>query len=193
MGMDRIIFIPAGLPPHKSDEEIIESHHRLMMTSIATATNPFFEASDIEVNRTGKSYSVETIRDFRNRYGLKAGLFFIMGIDAFSDILTWKDPNILLKECGFVITSREGYEINIDKVKNILNKLKYSGKIPVYDNKTVDKSEKLNKGGVAIFQSATLNISSTDIRKRLKKGQSVKYLIPDVVEEYIKKNGLYVH
>ena len=187
--LDRILFIPSNIPPHKQEEDIPSAAQRLEMVRIATSGNPHFETSDIEIKRQGKSYTIDTIETLRTIYQ-HAELNFITGIDTFLEIETWKDWERLFGLCSFVVLSRPGYRF-IDMVKIAFMKQAEQelGKL--------DRGELMHavvRSGVFTVCLETIplyDISSTDIRRRIKEGRSIKYLLPDAVEIYIMKNRLY--
>ncbi len=186
LNLDRIIFIPASQPPHKREKDITPFHHREKMISLAVAGNPSFSISDIENRRVGKSYSVETIRHFLADPTVKPELYFIMGQDAFHNIETWKDWDQLLLLCNFVVMTRPGYTVK--DLDGILPK-DFSGR---FQYESVSDRFKGPTGFHIYFREVTLlAISSTDIRERAKRGQSVRYLVPDAISHYISKHLLY--
>lgn len=164
-GMDEVVFVPSYMPPHKS-RDIADSQHRFMMTLIATCSNSSISVSDIEIRRKGKSYTSDTIKQFRKQYGRNTEIYFITGADAFAQIHTWKDCDKLLSICKFIAARRPGYNL--------------------------DGLEAKYKKNLKIVEVPALAISSTDIRERIRKRKSVKYLLPEEVERYIYANGLYV-
>lgn len=170
--LDEVIFMPAGNPPHKKDYEVSLAEDRYMMTALAINSNPFFRVSRIEIEREGYTYTVDTLTEFSKIYGSGTSLFFISGADAIWDIFTWKDVKKVLSYCTFIAATRPGY--SIEKLKQKLLEIKR-----VY--------------GRAIYplQVTGMDISSTQIRKRVKKGLSIKYLLPESVETYIQKRRLY--
>lgn len=170
--LDEVIFTPAGNPPHKKDYNVSLSEDRYMMTALAINSNPFFRASRIEIEREGFTYTVDTLIEFSKRYGSGTSLFFISGADAILDIFTWKDVQEVLSYCTFIAATRPGYPI--EKLKQKLLEIKQIyGKV-VYP-----------------LQVTGMDISSTLIRRRVKKGLSIKYLLPESVETYIQKRRLY--
>jgi len=184
--LNRIIFIPASRPPHKLDGEITSFYHREQMVRLAIEGNPSFSFSDVENQRAGKSYSIETVEYFQNKYLKSIEIYFIVGQDAFHAIQTWKDWRKLLLLCNFTVLTRPGYE----------NK-GLSGVLPedfaarfVYDE--VEEGYRGPSGHRIYFRQVTfLDISSSDIRSRAREGKSITYLTPDPVRHYIKKNNLY--
>jgi len=193
LGLEKIYFIPSYLPPHKSGEGIAECSHRQEMVSLAIKRNPQFELSTIEIERGGKSYTVDTIDYFRKVYDGK--IYLISGIDTFEEFSTWRKVDTILRSCHFVVTSRPGYSRaklmtvlentitrSFPEIRFVLEK--DAGKVSIYTITTSDFK-------LYCLESTLLEISSTEIRKCLKAGKSVKYLVPEAVEEYIEKNGLY--
>lgn len=171
LGIDRVIFIPTGKPPHKNTN-LMFNEHRYLMTVLATVTNPHFEVSRIEIDRAGLTYTIDTIIELKNRCKPDCKIYFITGADAIKEILKWKSPEKLLSICEFVAVTRPGY--NKDELQDTVNNLK--------DN---------YKGKITFLEIPALSISSTDIRHRVLAGQTIKYLVPSSVEEYILKFGLY--
>ncbi|MDI6601896.1 MAG: nicotinate-nucleotide adenylyltransferase [Thermoanaerobacteraceae bacterium] len=170
--LSRVIFVPSGNPPHKVARAITDKKHRYLMTILATVTNPSFEVSTIELNKEGYTYTVDTMKEFKNLYGENFEFYFITGADAILEILTWRDIDTLLNLCHFVAATRPGF-----------------------NNKDLDDKLEYIKGkyGKEIFkvEVPSLAISSTDIRRRVAKEEPIKYLLPEAVERYIQKNHLY--
>lgn len=171
--IDQVIFMPTGHPPHKSDKYITHSEHRYLMSVLATAANPHFNVSRMEIDRVGVTYTIDTIKDIKNSYGNEIELYFITGADALNNIFTWKAAEELLKLCTFVAVTRPEYhkEKLIERIEIIRN---------YYESK------------IHFLEVPALSISSTDIRNRVKKGMPIKYLLPESVENYIYKFNLYV-
>jgi nicotinate-nucleotide adenylyltransferase len=179
--LQEVIFIPAALPPHKMTGEIIQAHHRLEMVKQATQKNPQFSTSDVELKRSGKSYSIDTIRYFREK--LKGSVYFILGKDAFVEIETWKDFRNLFSLCNFIIMTRPGLKQAFPLPGALAPDFRYdqgaSGWVHV-------------SGNMIFFKKINfLDISSTRVRELVEKGESIKYLVPLEVEAYIEKHGLY--
>ena len=185
LGLEKIIFIPAHMPPHKKDD-IIAARHRLEMVRIAAADNPFFEVSDSELQRDGNSYSFDTIGHFSREYGPDAELFFIIGLDAFREIHTWKHYPEFFSSCNFIVMSRPGgYEPEPEKntPPDFSSFFSFNAGGPWYEHRS---------GRRMYFCRITLlDISSTGVRQALRDGKSVKYLVPDAVARYIQKYNLY--
>ena len=170
-GLDRVIFVPSGRPPHKPGHIVSDPLDRYKMTCLAVATNPFFCASAIEVERPGPSFTIDTVRAIMKLYP-GAEIYFITGADALLEIFKWKDFDILLTICNFVAATRPGYR---------LFELR---------EKTAALPSGL-KQNISYMEVPALAISSTDIRQRVHDGRPVKYLLPESVEDYIIKNKLY--
>ena len=182
--LEEVIFIPSSIPPHKETEKVIEAKHRMEMVRLATSNNPHFSTSDIELSRPGKSYSIDTLRYFRERE--QDVPFFILGRDAFVEIETWKDFQNLFSFCHLIVMARSGTQNNT-----------YSSPLPEalvpYFQYHPEQGVWTHLSGHMLYfkEILFLEISSTKIRELIEKGESVRYLIPTEVEAYIQKHGLY--
>jgi nicotinate-nucleotide adenylyltransferase len=169
--LDKIIFIPAARPPHKDPASVINGDHRYRMVELAIKDNPAFTASSLELERRGYSYTVDTIRHYLEA-DPQLDIRFILGVDALQLIYTWKEVGQLIKLCRFIVVTRPGYQL--DRCDPVF------ATVPA---ELWDRIELLSIPG--------LEISSSEIRKRVAAGQSVRYLLPPGVADYIKKNDLY--
>jgi len=184
--LGRVIFIPASYPPHKEKGDILPASLRAQMVRLAIADNPRFAFSEVELRRPGKSYSVETITHFRQEFGTDAELYFILGLDAFREINTWKEYAALFALCHFIVMTRPGFEKNFTPEH-----------LPVEMAK--DFCYDAPRGGYAhcsgffVFpkEITALDISSTKIRETIREHHSVKYLLPEPVQVFIDQNNLY--
>jgi len=167
--LDRVLFIPCGQAPHKDDREIAPAEHRYVMCALATAPNPRFHASRLEIDRPGPSYTVDTLRQLRQVYGSDTELVFIIGADAVLDIDTWHMPDAVLREARCVAVPRPGSEL--------------------HDLPSVIGEERASR--VEMLELPELDISATDIRRRVGEGRPIRYLTPDAVVAYIEREGLY--
>ncbi len=167
--LDQVVFVPNGRPAHKKAYLVSSPEDRYAMTLLATGSNPCFSCSRIEIERPGPSYTIDTLRAFRQRYPDLDALYFITGADAVLEILTWHEYDNLVRECQFIAVTRPGF---------VLERL----------SELVD-AEFLHR--VSFLPIPGLEISSTDIRRRVREGRSVKYLAPEPVEAYIQQQGLY--
>ncbi|NLY85062.1 MAG: nicotinate-nucleotide adenylyltransferase [Tissierellia bacterium] len=170
--LDKVIFIPTGINPFKGNRNTTSPTQRLEMIKLAIESNPHFTISTIEIEREGISYTIDTIKSLKGRYK-EDDLYFIIGSDIIFQIEKWKDIQQLFKLCKFALVNRPGKEL-----KEI-------------DNKVEELSLKYNIFFERI-SSPFIDISSTDIRNRVRKKQSIKYLVPPKVEDYIIKHKLYV-
>jgi nicotinate-nucleotide adenylyltransferase len=173
--LDKVIFMPSGRPPHKKASEVLPGEERYLMTVIATSSNPFFFVSRLEIERSGPSYTVDTVRQLHKEYG-HSKIYFISGADAVWEILTWKDPDKLAEYCTFIAATRPGYDLT--KFKSL--------------HASKQNSSALKMPEVKIMEVPALAISSTDIRKRISQGQPIRYLLPEPVANYIEKRGFYL-
>jgi len=189
LNLERVLFIPSSLPPHKHEEDMPSAVQRLEMVRLATAGNPHFIASDIEVRRGGKSYTVETVQALRSMHP-GTEFYFITGLDSFLEIRTWNQWERLLRLCSFVVLSRPGYRF-ADLVK--LDFMKGSAKeLAGLDSGELDHAVFQPEGFKVCMEMIPLyDISSTDIRKRIRESRTIKYHLPEAVENYIIKNKLY--
>ncbi|WP_371481575.1 nicotinate-nucleotide adenylyltransferase [Kitasatospora sp. NBC_00315] len=161
--LDEVIFVPTGQPWQKEDHRVTPAEDRYLMTVIATAENPQFSVSRIDIDRQGPTYTVDTLRDLRALHP-DADLFFITGADALAQILSWRDSEELFSLAHFIGCTRPGHTLS-------------DAGLPV--------------GGVSLVEVPALAISSTDCRNRVAKGEPVWYLVPDGVVRYIDKRALY--
>ncbi|MBN9214595.1 MAG: nicotinic acid mononucleotide adenylyltransferase [Microbacterium sp. SCN 70-200] len=159
--LDEVVFVPTGLPWQK--EKVTEGEHRYLMTVIATASNPRFTVSRVDIDRDGPTYTIDTLRDLKASRP-DAELFFITGADAVAQILSWRNHDELWELAHFVAVSRPGHVLN---------------------------TEGLPSDDVSQLEIPALSISSTDCRRRVREGNPVWYLVPDGVVQYIAKHHLY--
>ncbi len=163
-GLDEVIFVPTGQPWQKADEPVSSAEDRYLMTVIATASNPRFQVSRVDIDRGGPTYTVDTLRDLHAEYGPKVQLFFITGADALAKILSWKDLDEIFELAHFIGVTRPGFELS---------------------------DAHLPADTVSLVPVPAMAISSTDCRARVARGEPVWYLVPDGVVQYIAKRRLY--
>jgi nicotinate-nucleotide adenylyltransferase len=184
--LNRIIFVPSSQPPHKLEAEITSFYHREQMVRMSIEGNVNFSFSDVENLREGKSYSVETVEYILSKYMDNLELYFIVGQDAFEAVTTWKEWEKLLLLCNFAVMTRPGYKNKgLDKIltKEFAARFVYDKEVDGFKGPT---------GHTIYFRNTTfLDISSSRIRSMAKTGNSVRYLTPDNVRQYIAKNDLY--
>lgn len=185
LDLQKVYLIPSASPPHKTDDPVISFDHRLEMAKLAVGDSPLLEVLDLEGRRPGPSYSVETLAELQGSYGANHEFFFIIGMDAFLEIETWKDYRRLFDYTHFVIIQRAGHARK--DLEPFLSRLRV-------DFKRVNHMEEylLETGKRVLFRSTTLmEISSTRIRRTVGAGKSIRFLVPDPVERYIMDKGLY--
>lgn len=179
LGLERILFVLAAHPPHKGGRAHASEGHRWEMLRMALEGNPRFEPSDVELKKDGPSYSVETVSYFRKAMP-DAEIFFILGADAFLEIETWKEYQRLLSLSNFAVMRRRGLQEDL----KVIEALGYQrAKEGLY----------LHPSGTRLhFLSVTpIGVSSTQVREAVKHGRSIRYLVPQRVEEYIRRHSLY--
>ncbi|TVM00658.1 MAG: nicotinic acid mononucleotide adenylyltransferase [Candidatus Brocadia sp. WS118] len=183
--LSKVIFIPTGISPHKEERDLLDSFHRYQMVKYAIKDNEHFETSDLEIKRTGKSYTIDTIRALKEMYGKNHNLFLIMGTDMISEISTWKDINLLSGMCQFAVVNRFPIATNGSHSQFSFT----NGNLRGIEVLSREKKAEIEQLKVTIPH---IGISSTEIRERLQSGRSIRYLVPHCVEEYIKTHKVYV-
>jgi nicotinate-nucleotide adenylyltransferase len=181
-----MIFVPTNISPHKDFKEIVSAKHRLKMLNLAIEENPNFLVSDIELQRQGKSYSVETILHFKQMFQNEAEIFFVLGMDSFMEINTWKNYRDLFSLCNFIIMTRPGYEVDqFQKLipPQVLEEFKYNPEEKIFLHHS--------NYFISVKKITAIDISSCSIRMLLKKGLSARYLLPEKVRNYICEHELY--
>jgi nicotinate-nucleotide adenylyltransferase len=195
-GLDRIIFVPAARPPHKDEIVVASALHRYEMVSLATVFTPYFTVSSIEITRPGKSYSVETVREFQKVSGLNTSLYFVVGVDAFLGMSGWRHARELVGLARVIVTARPGWRL--DEVERLLTpeQRKILGqpifrylKISDIDPERVEREFEPRQ--VLLVEVVSLDIASREIRQLVEQGRSIRHLVPDTVAAYMAKNRLY--
>lgn len=165
--LDQVVFVPNRQPALDKGRTVSPADDRCAMTTLAIASNPHFALSRVELDRPGPSYTLDTVRHFRPLCPDPAALFFILGADAVRDLRRWHEPDALLASCRFLAAARPGFDLASLRADAAL------------------------WARVDVLPVPLLEISSTDLRRRVREGRSVKYLLPEAVEEYIREQGLY--
>lgn len=172
-GLERVIFMPSGKPPHKPLSEVTDAEHRYMMTLLATVDHPHFEVSRIEIDRPGPSYTLDSLKELKKVFSSEKALYFITGLDAILEIHTWNGYRELFEIADFIAVTRPGYSMEtLSSLEKAIGKECFSRIHP--------------------FPVTLLAISSRDIRRRVREGKSIRYLVPDPVMKYIEKERLYL-
>ncbi len=172
LGLDRVLFVPAGEPWRKAERELSNSEHRLAMVRLAVGDAPAFEVSTVEVERRGPTYTVDTLEALRQEMGSGAEVFFLMGQDALADLPHWRDPERIIALARLAVASRAGWE---EAQAVALEK-----EVPGISRRVV------------WLEMPHIAISSTAVRDRVRRGESIRYWVPPPVEDYIRQNRLYV-
>ena len=164
LGLDEVIFVPTGQPWQKEDRKVSPAEDRYLMTVIATASNPRFSVSRVDIDRPGETYTIDTLRDLRAERGSEAEFYFITGADALAMMISWRDAEELFKLAHFVGCTRPGHQLTLTD---------------------------LPADRLTLLEIPALAISSTECRERVRGGHPIWYLVPDGIVQYISKRGLY--
>ena len=163
--LDEVIFVPTGQPYQKEHRQVSPAEDRYLMTVIATASNPRFSVSRVDIDRPGETYTIDTLRDLRAERGPDVELFFITGADALARMISWRDTDELFRLAHFVGCTRPGHRLS---------------------------PTGLPEDRVSLIEIPALAISSTECRERVRQGDPIWYLVPDGIVQYISKRGLYL-
>ena len=169
--LDKVLFIPAASPPHKQHQQVTPAMYRYRMTVLATEDNPHFMVSPLEMQRSGPSYSIDTVHELIERFGASTQFYFIAGADAIQELPTWERITELLRLCHFIAVSRPGTVPNLGELRARFGSL-------------VEEH-------IHSLPAPKLEISSTDVRNRVRQGRSIRYIVPAAVAQYIYREGLY--
>lgn len=167
--LDRVVFMPAGDPPHKDSKQVTDSSRRLEMLKLAISDNSHFKISEKEINQTGESFTVDTLKFYEKKFS-ECEIYFLIGADSLLDICNWKEPDYILENANLIVVGRSGFSL-----ENIFRDDRYRP----YRNR------------IKIIDNFLIDISSSQIRKLCRKGGSIRYLVPENVERYIKVHNLY--
>lgn len=171
LGLERVLFLPAGRPPHKLGEPVSPFAARRRMVELAIADNPCFELSLLDAEQSGPSYTVDLLGCVRRALGPGPELYFLVGMDSLRDLATWREPARVLEQCILVAVSRPGY--------------------PPPDLREVERQVPGAAERVLVLETPGVDISSTDLRERVAAGRSIRYLVPEPAREFIAERGLY--
>ena len=172
--LDRVYFVPAGQPPHKRGHAISPAADRLAMIRLATANNPGFAVSTVEMDRQGPSYTVDTLRQLRTTWGRHVGLYLIIGWDMLADLPRWYDPvGVVAESTGIVAVHRPGYQANTAVLDRV------AAELPALREKLI------------LLPAPQLEIAASELRERVASSLPIRYLVPDTVIQYIRDHGLY--
>ncbi len=174
LGLERVLFVPARVSPHKLGKPLAPAEDRLRMVQLAIADNPAFEASDTELRRDGPSYSIDTVQQLREQSGGSWDLHFLIGSDSLAELRAWHRVRELADMCKFVVLSRPGDSLDaLDRLRPAL------------------RDDQVAAIATRRLEIPLIGISSTDIRRRVRERLSIRYLVPESVRRYIVAKGLY--
>lgn len=168
--LECVIFVPARISPHKLDQTSTPARHRLAMTRLAVASNLHFRVSTVDLDRAAPSYTVDTLAQLQMEQGPRAELYFIVGLDSLAELATWHDPARLIQLCRIVAVSRPPYE---------------------YDPAALERALPGVTDRVVLLRIPLLDIASSDLRRRVREGQPIRYYVPPTVADYIRAHKLY--
>jgi nicotinate-nucleotide adenylyltransferase len=168
--LSQVVFVPTRYPPHKPTDNVTPIDLRLEMVRLAIARNPRFTLSRVDVDREGPTYTVDTIRLLRRQYGEGADLYFIMGMDSLVNLPTWHKPEELIRLCWLAVLNRPGYHVNLDELEK---------KLPGVRERVI------------LIPSPALEVSATDLQRRVQSGEPIDHLVPESVAAFIYEHGLY--
>ncbi len=171
IGLDRVLFMPAAQPPHKRQKGMTRATDRLLMTRLAIAGDDAFELTLIEMERPGPSYTIDSVDELQRSYGTEARLYLLMATDSLGAIDTWREPDALLERIEWVVGPRPGS--------------------PLPDRSGLEARFGANASRIHLLSGPSLDVSSTEIRRRVAAGHTIRYLVPRGVEELIGQRGLY--
>ncbi len=168
--LSQVVFVPTRQPPHKPTDEITPIDLRLDMVRLAIARNPRFTLSRVDVDRKGPTYTVDTMRILRRQYGEGTDLYFIMGMDSLVNLPTWYEPAVLIRLCWLAVLNRPGYRADLDELER---------KLPGIRERVI------------FIPSPALEVSATDLQRRVRHGEPIDHLVPEAVCAFIHEHGLY--
>lgn len=174
--LERMLLIPSAQPPHKPQEAVAEAHERLEMVRLAIADEPPLEVSDCEIRRPGPSYTVQTVREFRASLGEGAELFWLIGADSLHELASWYQVEQLVPLCRIVTAARPGWAWDAEARRVLAQRL---------------GAEAIERLGADILPTPRIEISASQIRRRIRQGLSIRWLVPPGVEQYIHQRRLY--
>ena len=171
LDLDRVLFMPSARPPHKAGTPVTHAADRLLLTRLAIAPDPSFELCTVEMERPGPSYTVDTVEQLRDRYGPATRMYLVMAADSLDQIDTWREPDRLLERIEWAVGPRPGAALP--------------------DRGALEARFGENAERIHLLTGPSLDVSSSEIRRRVAAGHAIRYLVPRSVEELIVDRGLY--
>ena len=183
LALDRVLFVPAAMPPHKAPATLASASDRYAMVTLAVGTHPRFEVSDIEIRRTGPSYTVDTLEEL---HATGDALHLVIGSETFLDLLSWREPRRIAELARLVVVPRAGslFDPESAAAQKVVREIGLDGFARAERGRVPDR-------GVLIASVTSLPISASDLRARVREGRSLAYRIPDAVAAYVRARGLY--
>ncbi|MBI3611176.1 MAG: nicotinate-nucleotide adenylyltransferase [Nitrospirae bacterium] len=192
IGLDRVLLIPAGRPPHKKGRKVLPAQHRIEMVRLAVEGHPGLEVSDLEITRRGKSYTIETVKALERNYPKETEFYLILGLDAFLEFSSWRASDELMARCHIVVVSRPGYRFSD------LSRLDFLGRMDPEWLDELDAGRRFRRDlplsagtRLILIRVPAHDVSATQIRDHLSGGKRLKNLLPPLVESYIIKHKIY--
>ena len=189
--LERVVLIPTGDPPHKPLEHLAPAKDRYEMVRLAIGSDPSLSISDVDVRRSGKSYSIETVRLLQQQFGRETTLYFLIGLDAFLELPTWRDPETLLTLCSFVVISRPGLSFQALSTLPLIPPLPQASLVDLDAGRSVRLDTALGQQSLICLRLPPSDVSASEIRAKIAQRISTANLLPPAVESYILQHHIY--
>ncbi|HSF70583.1 MAG TPA: nicotinate-nucleotide adenylyltransferase [Nitrospira sp.] len=189
--LERVVLIPTGDPPHKPLEHLAPAKDRYEMVRLAIGSDPSLSISDVDVRRSGKSYSIETVRLLQQQFGRETTLYFLIGLDAFLELPTWRDPETLLTLCSFVVISRPGLSFQALSTLPLIPRLPQASLVDLDAGRSVRLDTALGQQSLICLRLPPSDVSASEIRAKIAQRISTANLLPPAVESYILQHHIY--
>ncbi len=191
LALERVVLIPTGDPPHKPQANLAAAKHRYEMVRLAIASDPALAISDVEVRRSGKSYTIDTIGLLQQEYGPETRLFFLIGLDAFLEFPTWRDPDRLLTLCSFVVLSRPGLSFKALSALAFIPPISQASLVDLDAGRNMRLDVPIGPRSLICLRLPPSDVSASDIRAKIAQGIATANLLPPAVESYILQHHIY--
>lgn len=191
LALDRVLFIPTNDPPHKPHQSLAPAQDRYEMVKLAIGSDPLLAMSDVELRRSGKSYSIDTVRQLQQEYGPQTQLYFLIGLDAFLDFPSWHEPATLLTLCSFIIISRPGLSFQALSALSMLPPLPQQSLLDLDGGRSSRLQVPMGTHSLTCLRLPPSDISASAIRSKFKQGLPTANLLPPSVESYILQHHIY--
>ena len=189
--LERVVLIPTGDPPHKPLEHLAPAKDRYEMVRLAIGSDPSLSVSDVDVRRSGKSYSIETVRLLQQQFGKETTLYFLIGLDAFLELPTWRDPETLLTLCSFVVISRPGLSFQALSTLPLIPRLPQASLVDLDAGRSVRLDTALGQQSLICLRLPPSDVSASEIRAKIAQRIPTANLLPPAVESYILQHHIY--